>query len=152
MIYKNTKNIEIYIDNPFKTYKRVSKYFKRPKIKFIFEWLGYRKYLNKHILININDVKWKLKYDYISVEYTPSIYLRLFKCIYISLSFRYKCDDLIYWETLLTYLYLDKTLQEAIDLNTWHTKDNNLDDIKLDAKSMLTDYALVHLNEKYTCR
>lgn len=118
-MYLTGKLYRIYIENPFKTWWKVRKYFKRPKAKFYIGLFqdNFRFNTNKILDINIHDVEWKDKWNSPRHEDNPLIFISLFKYlwIYIEPSIYYydefgerKEGDLYYWEYLLDYLYYSK--------------------------------------------
>ena len=123
---KFNKWINIYIENPFKTWLKVKKYFKRPKCKVNF-------FLNpvyncpfwdlsciaKIIEIRISDVVWKDKYNSPRHEISPYVWICFFKRFGCSINWHiYYYDefgekrqgDIYYWEYLLDYIYYNKNL------------------------------------------
>ena len=130
---KFEKNFNFYIDNPFKTWWKVRKYFKRPKtkIKFFFgnNW-NYpyvsSKWCGKIIDIYISDVQWKDKWNTPRHERNPIIYFSLFQkfgfCMvpYIEYYNEFgekENGDTHYWEYILDYLYYHKSLAKGY--STW---------------------------------
>lgn len=121
------KWIDIYIENPFKTWWKVRKYFKLPNIRFYFFIGGDRSpifttssWCGKMFDIKIKDLMWKDKYNSPRHEANPIIYFCLFKWIgfYITPIIKYQDEfgeeregDMIYWEYVLDYLYYKKTLR-----------------------------------------
>lgn len=120
--------VNIYIENPFKTWKRAKKYFKRPKFKGFFHIVRtYRHYpyacydrIGKILDIRITDVGWKDKWDSPRHEESPNIFICLFRKFaftgrfYISYYDEFgekKNGDCYYWEYLLDYLYYSKSLK-----------------------------------------
>lgn len=120
----------IYIENPFKTWWKVRKYFRLPKIvPFIHKITTISGYpyashihMGKILDIQIHDVWWKDKYNSPRHECNPIIYIGLFKKIAFGFRFivSYKdefnetCNgDMEYWEYILEYLYYkdEKTLK-----------------------------------------
>ena len=99
-----------------KTYWKARKVFKFPHITLY-------KY-KSHYWFNFysSDVRWKPKWDYISIEDWPKIEISLFKYTFgIALGWKSnnKYEDWdSYWESLVSYLYLfnkdvDKTKEEV---------------------------------------
>lgn len=111
------------MENPFKTWWKVRKWFKFPKPSIYFgpivSGLPYG-LPDKWIELYIYDVTWKDKYNSPRFEFTPQINLDLFKKYQLLLTFQ-TSDDYIYWETILDIIYYNKSLKEAIDINTWET-------------------------------
>ena len=111
------------MENPFKTWWKVRKWFKFPKPSIYFgpivSGLPYG-LPDKWIELYIYDVIWKDKYNSPRFEFTPQINLNLFKKYQLLLTFQ-TSDDYLYWETILDIIYYNKSLKEAIDINTWET-------------------------------
>lgn len=117
--------IDIYIENPFKTWWKVRKYFKLPHVRFCFFYGGDQSpifttssWCGKILDIKIKDIMWKDKYNSPRHEANPIIYFCLFKWIgfYITPLIEYYNEfgekengDMIYWEYILNYLYYNKT-------------------------------------------
>lgn len=121
-IGKLEKWINISIENPFKTWWKARKYFKKPKCRWGFHlvnhghgypyatWLR----LGKILDINIHDVWWKDKWNSPRHERNPLIYICLFRKFALTIGFHiYYYDefgskqdgDMEYWEYLLNWLY-----------------------------------------------
>lgn len=126
------------MENPFKTWWKVRKWFKFPKPSIYFgpivSGLPYG-LPDKWIELYIYDVSWKDKYNSPSLEFTPQINLDLFKKYQLLLTFQ-TSDDCIYWETILDIIYYNKSLKEAIDTNTW--ENCNKEKINAFTKGFLT--------------
>ena len=126
------------MENPFKTWWKVRKWFKFPKPSIYFgpivSGLPYG-LPDKWIELYIYDVSWKDKYNSPSLEFTPQINLDLFKKYQLLLTFQ-TSDDYIYWETILDIIYYNKSLKEAIDTNTW--ENCNKEKINAFTKGFLT--------------
>ena len=118
--------VHININNPFKTWWKARKYFKRPSIKCHFGLLKYsfpyanRDYIGKIIDISIHDVGWKDKYDSPRRARNPYVRICLFRLFRFEISTRInaltetgKVEDrsMFYWEYLLDYLYYSKSLK-----------------------------------------
>lgn len=118
--------VHINITNPFKTWWKARKYFKRPSIKYHFGLLKYsfpyanRDYIGKIIDISIQDVMWKDKYNSPRHERNPYVWICLFRLFRFEISTRInaltetgKVEDrsTFYWEYLLDYLYYSKSLK-----------------------------------------
>ena len=118
--------VHININNPFKTWWKARKYFKRPSIKCHFGLLKYnfpyanRNYIGKIIDISIHDVGWKDKYDSPRHERNPYVWICLFRLFRFEIGTRInditeigKVEDrsTFYWEYLLDYLYYSKSLK-----------------------------------------
>lgn len=117
----------IYISNPFKTYWKARKLFKRPKTKVRFFWknaLNYSPYvwggtIGRFLDIYIGDICWKDKWNSPRHERNPIIYISLFKrfgfVIYPEVTTvdefgQKKNADMDYWEYLLWYVYYNSNL------------------------------------------
>ena len=118
--------VHININNPFKTWWKARKYFKKPSIKCHFGLLKYsfpyanRDYIGKIIDISIQDVMWKDKYNSPRHERNPYVWICLFRLFRFEISTRInaltetgKVEDrsMFYWEYLLDYLYYSKSLK-----------------------------------------
>ena len=118
--------VHININNPFKTWWKARKYFKKPSIKCHFGLLKYsfpyanRNYIGKIIDISIQDVMWKDKYNSPRHERNPYVWICLFRLFRFEISTRInaltetgKVEDrsMFYWEYLLDYLYYSKSLK-----------------------------------------
>lgn len=118
--------IHIHIDNPFATWWKARKYFKRPSLKFHFGLLKYsfpyahRRYIGKIIDISIQDVCWKDKYNSPRHERNPYLWICLFRLIRFEIGTyipeltetgKYEDGSMYYWEYMLDYLYYSKTLE-----------------------------------------
>ena len=126
------------MENPFKTWWKVRKWFKFPKPSIYFgpivSGLPYG-LPDKWIELYIYDVTWKDKYNSPRFEFTPQINLNLFKKYQLLLTFQTN-DDYLYWETILDIIYYNKSLKEAIDINTW--ENCNKEKINAFTKGFLT--------------
>lgn len=118
--------VNISISNPFKTWWRARKYFKRPKTRFKCGFNVYlcpfvsTNYVGKILDIYIRDVQWKDKYNSPRHEQNPMIWIHLFSkftiCIYPEVTYKNEFGEdtdssYVYWEYLLDYLYYSKTLK-----------------------------------------
>ena len=118
--------VHININNPFKSWWKARKYFKKPSIKCHFGLLKYsfpyanRDYIGKIIDISIQDVMWKDKYNSPRHERNPYVWICLFRLFRFEISTRInalietgKVEDrsTFYWEYLLDYLYYSKSLK-----------------------------------------
>ena len=118
--------VHININNPFKTWWKARKYFKKPSIKCHFGLLKYsfpyanRDYIGKIIDISIQDIMWKDKYNSPRHERNPYVWICLFRLFRFEISTRInaltetgKVEDrsTFYWEYLLDYLYYSKSLK-----------------------------------------
>lgn len=121
---------DISLENPFKTWWKARKYFKRPRLGL--KWytgrsiVGQGKILNLHV----SDVRWKDKYDSPRHEFSPFININLFNIIGLYVRSRIPYLDefgerqdgsMEYWEYLLDWLYYEdkKTLK---CYSTWITQ------------------------------
>ena len=117
--------VHININNPFKTWWKARKYFKKPSIKCHFGLLKYsfpyanRDYIGKIIDISIQDVMWKDKYNSPRHERNPYVWICLFRLFRFEIDTRInaltetgKVEDrsTFYWEYLLD-LYYSKSLK-----------------------------------------
>lgn len=143
-----TKLFYIRIENPFKTWWKVRKYFKLPEIRIYKQKYTsgppYKNGKGNLLYIWTHDLFWKDKFNSPRHEVNPICNIILFNKIRIIFSLNpKKCDDHIYWETLLDFLYYGFSLQEAIRGNTW--KKLNKDEL-YDCSMYIKD---VDLNTKY---
>ena len=126
------------MENPFKTWWKVRKWFKFPKPSIYFgpivSGLPYG-LPDKWIELYIYDVTWKDKYNSPRFEFAPQINLDLFKKYQLLLTFQTSDDD-IYWQTILDIIYYNKSLKEAINKNTW--ENYNKEKINAFTKGFLT--------------
>lgn len=110
---------DIYLENPFKTYKKIKKFFLPLKPKFQLNF--YRGNCAKILELNSFDLMWKDKYDTPRHEISPYISIVLFNFIHLRINFIADSDSLsemVYWEAALYWLYYDKSLNEAIQEST----------------------------------
>lgn len=130
---KVSKWIDIAIENPFKTWWKARKYFKRPKLKFSTFFTSYRAYKRGGRLLEIEcfDIMWKDKFNSPRHEISPHISILLFgklgfrvdAVIYYNDEFGERQNgDMEYWEYLLDYLYYSKSLK----INSWWTRDSRI--------------------------
>lgn len=106
---------DFYLENPFKTYNKIKKYFKplTPKIE-----IGFGKRNKAKILeIYSYDLMWKDKYDSPRHEYSPRILISLFNYIHIYILFNVNdsFNDMLYWEAALYWLYYKESLQKCVN-------------------------------------
>lgn len=122
LVIGNNTFFRIFIENPFKTWWKARKYFKRPKVTIQIGLFkdNFRFNSAKILDINIHDLEWKDKWNSPRHEDNPLIFISLFKYfwIYIEPHIKYynefgekKDGDLYYWEYLLNYLYYKKHLR-----------------------------------------
>lgn len=121
---KLSKWIDIRIENPFKTWWKARKYFKRPKLCFSTFTSSFRSHKKGGRLLEIDcmDVIWKDKFNSPRHEISPYISILLFgkfgiridTAIYYGDEFGDRQrGDMEYWEYLLEWLYYkeQKTLK-----------------------------------------
>lgn len=147
MVFYNKKFerwINLFIENPLKSWWKGRKYFKFPtiSIRFISNHKKYCPYISydrigKILDIRSCDVAFKYKYDEICYELYPYIWFCLFRRfgLYIEFHMYYHdefnkkvCLDDMYWEFLLNCVYEKKPLSKAY--STWFNtsflyKENN---------------------------
>jgi hypothetical protein len=107
---------DLYWENPLKTYNKIKKYFKPIKlnIRTAFHKSNYAKILD----FNSFDLMWKDKYDTPRHEFSPRIHIHIFNYIHIYITFMLDEDglaDMVAWESVLYWLYYNKTLPEALE-------------------------------------
>lgn len=116
---KISKWINLEIENPFKTWWKVKKYFKFPRIT-VNNSTQYNNGFGKIFNLVIRDITWKDKFYTPKHEINPFIYISLFQTfnIWITPTITFKDElnkihngDKIYWEYILNYLYYNKTLK-----------------------------------------
>ena len=131
-IIQKTLNKYFYfrIKNPLKTYWKVRKYFKFPKLICQF----YKSPSNDAKILSIEsyDIFWKDKYDSPRHEYNPQIVISLFKNFHFRIDFAYYDNNsdysMEYWESILWFIYYNKTLNQAVfegsrwKIYNYHTK------------------------------
>lgn len=116
---KVSKWIDVAIENPFKTWWKARKYFKRPRLKFRSFFTSYKAYRRGGRLLEIEcfDIVWKDKFNSPRHEISPHISVLLFgkfgfridTVIYYNDEFGEKQNgDMEYWEYLLKWLYYKK--------------------------------------------
>ena len=103
------------IENPLKTYNKIKKYFKPLTMQISFG------YTNSLFEIESWDLRWKDKWNSPRHEIDPYICISLFKrCLFIRFYYKHTNGEdlsLLYWETALTWLYYNKSLEEACEIN-----------------------------------
>ena len=136
--------IKIYIKNPLRTYFKVRKWFNKLSIKIdmgkpmrtgLFPiWEGN---IPKLFYFFSSDLYWKNKYDSPRFEYPPHIEVIFFRKFKISIFFvryidKYTANeklinlhwsgnqDIIYWESVLRFLYYGKSLKDSITYMSWN--------------------------------
>jgi hypothetical protein len=104
----------IFLENPFRTYNKIKKYFKSLKGFFyfgksynvpLFHW-------NSSYLIWSNDVCWKDKYDTPRFEESPCFLINLFGYTF-GYIWKFNEED-EYWEQALWYLYYYNTYSQGL--------------------------------------
>ena len=124
-IQKSIRNyFYFYIENPLRTYWKVKKYFKFPKLKCQF----YKVPTNEAKILSIEsyDVFWKDKWDSPRHEYNPKIVISLFRNFHFRIDFTYYYNNsdhsMEYWESILWFVYYNKTLNQAVfEGSCWKT-------------------------------
>lgn len=124
-------------ENPYKTWWKARKYFKRPRIRLHFFCHGFDDEKHWHynypyafgvemakiLDIGMLDVMWKDKWHSPRHEQNPLIWLTLFGKVGFFITFHITYKDEIgltadgddsYWEYLLDYLYYDKDLRKSL--------------------------------------
>lgn len=138
--------------NPFYYWWKARKYFKRPKIHFIYGkniWffgLPVRKdYYNPIISIRSESLGWKWKYDEVRHEWDPYfqiVFFRKYHLIWL-LNWINKKDkysntrSMATWEAILDYLYNKKTIEECINGHRWIGKYGEKDEYVITIKENL---------------
>ena len=134
--------------NPFYTWWKVRKIFKRPKCHIIigehiwfFGIVILDEYYNPFISIKTSNVGWKWKYDEVRHEWDPYIQIRFFRKWDIIFVFNWidkkdrdsTCRSMATWEAILDYLYNSKSIQECINYHVWGAKlsENNSSEITI---------------------
>ena len=83
---------------------------------------------NKAKIFELNsfDVLWKDKYDTPRHEFNPRIMLSLFNYIHLYIWFNVEdsFSDMVYWESILTWIYYDRGLCDSIKECTGWTQFN----------------------------
>lgn len=129
----------ICVENPFKTYNKIKKYFKPLKPQFYIgkTWGGGSKILD----IICWDLCWKSKWDSPRHEWDPYFKIVLFNMWEFRITWSYINDagdneSMEYWESALNWLYFKKDLQSSVkdatgwehfnsETNTWEEKKYN---------------------------
>jgi hypothetical protein len=109
-----------YWSNPFKTLWKAHYVFKMPKLRIVFFNARRNEYCAKILDVIGMDVDWKTKYNEVRFEYSPKISIVLFRRLgmQITMNYPFDCEHCV-WETILDYLYMNKTLEQSIKDNTW---------------------------------
>lgn len=113
------KYFDLYIENPFKTYNKIKKYFLPLKLKFV--WGFGKGNKAKILVINSFDVCWKDKWNSPRHEWNPRIMISLFNHIHLYIDFTLDdggMTDMVYWEIALNWLYYEKDLAKAVKLSS----------------------------------
>lgn len=149
MIIENIKRkIKLWneYNNPFYYWWKARKYFKRPKIHFIYGknvwFFGLpvrRDYYNPVISIRSESLGWKWKYDEVRHEWDPYIQICLFRKYHLIWIFNWvnKKDEysntrsMATWEAILDYLYNGKTIEECINNHRWIGKWGEKDEYEI---------------------
>lgn len=117
-MFKISDYFDFYIENPFKTFNKIKKFFIKPKFNIVYNCWYYSKYNPKILSLYITDVIWKDKYNTPRFEINPKLDIILFRRWHFRLEFGFDnggCYDMTYWETALNWIYYNKTLQESVD-------------------------------------
>ena len=164
-IYWNSLNVF----KCFREYWKVRKYFEAPCIKqYYYPYIKQDEYETdvyseckwRILEIKVYPLMWKLKWDSIRYEYNPSVSITFFN----RWKYRFELcspdgeENLIYWESILNFLYDDKcksNLKETYLNNMWwgnydnETKEyTKLNTVYPYIKSGYQEYLLHTLNEK----
>lgn len=115
------------IINPLRTWWKVRKNFKFPRLRFYFgkHTCGLPMHIHdKPIHVWISDIMWKDKWYTPRHEYSPQIGIRFFKKWQLLITFEAPCngDNDQYWEQILWTLYYKKN-DPVIAKHTWQWKD-----------------------------
>lgn len=113
--------------NPLTTYNKIKKYFKpiKPKLQFNC-YIGTKA---KIIELISSDVKWKIKYKNLIYETNPKIEFSLFNYFHWKIDFTVgenSLYDIVYWETILNWMYYNKLLHLAIKSTLKYTYYNSI--------------------------
>lgn len=128
-IFSN-KYISIDIQNPFKTWWKVRKYFKFPELYIS----STNKYYSEYwFYIQTFDILWKDKWNSPRQEINPRITISIFKKFALNISIEGNIKySWIYWETILDYLYYTNDLKKALENNDgWGDSKGNKINIEL---------------------
>ena len=123
-------------------WRRVKKYFKRPKWYFN----RYVDTYDKPVIFNlyVSPLMWKPKWDYYSVERCPGIHIKIYNTHFNfnlgAPDTNERCDDYMYFECMLEY-YFTKNIKSTYENNIWtrHTTEKSE---KITIKPYLTEHAL----------
>lgn len=125
--------INVFWENPLKTYNKIKKYFKPIKPKF--QWTFRRANDAKIFLLEAYDLMWKDKYNSPRHEFNPRIFISLFNYVHLCIHWTLgdSMDDMVYWEAALNWLYYEKNLPTAIKESTgwtqWNEETGKYEDI-----------------------
>ena len=142
LLKKITQKIKLFNEyrNPFYTWWKVRKIFKRPKCHIL---IGKRiwffgiailnQYYNPIISIKTSALGWKWKYDEVRHEWDPYIYICLFRKYQFIWVFNWvdKNDrdsgvrSMATWEAILDYLYNNKTIEQVVNEHQWGSFDDS---------------------------
>ena len=125
--------INISIENPFIIWWKARRYFKFPKLRFYACRKGYMDMfpinddlVAKWVDITFRELWWKDKWRSPRHEFNPIIKLVLFRRYETGVIFTNKVDDMIYWETILDYLYYSKNIYKSVNNNIWEDNKRSL--------------------------
>lgn len=133
--------IYISIENPWKTYNAVKKWFAEPHMSFNVdcEYSWFRRD-NRIFEIQARDVTWKSKYCEPRHEHNPFFFVKLFNWYYGfalkapnknavdengKLHFNVMDNDIAYWESVITKATTKARLYEIAQENTWERHDED---------------------------
>lgn len=127
------KYLDLYWENPLKTYNKIKKYFKPLKPVINVYW--YKSNYAKILTINSFDVIWKDKYASPRHERNPIIIISFFNYLHFRIDFTVhneSLSDMVYWEAALNWLYYDFSLSKAIDESVgWSQYNKEIKDYEL---------------------
>lgn len=115
LMWINNPWISFYIENPFKTMKKIKGIFIPLRSEFIYSKNScpfFNVHRGKFLSISIQDIQWKDKWQTPRHEENPYISIRFFNKYYLNWTWVLpphlkgtKLDELDYWEQALWYLY-----------------------------------------------
>lgn len=118
--------INIY-GSPWRTWKKARKYFRFPNVRlctYIRPFLFFH-FWSWHDFIYVSDVTWKDKYNSPRHEENPCIAINFFNLIQFKLEFGRWFDNvdysMEYWESILCYVYYNKSLIESLKYSIWES-------------------------------
>lgn len=146
--------------NPFYHWWKVKKYFVMPKFYFVcgkYSGYGGLPVWNHYSIINFycRSLYWDDKFNLPYYKASPIVCFIFknpitYKKYWVGLILKYSDSfeknmmfndiaEVISWETILNVLYYNKTIDEAIELNSWSIFDKNCEKVeyKIDAKNIL---------------